>query len=318
MFHNTNLFVDGLARELSESFSRSSISSMATWFGWLTVWMPLFVGAYMIWRYKKKSGTRMYDLTLFGLLSMFFICWFSTANAILAAPVMAICTAYVLVLVVRRVEMRSYFSSLKTLRGSGVKGGLKKVFNFFPFISLVVIIGLVVAPNAISAFDAATPSNDEKADYFGGMGYTINTSDSSLVGSAWNEYSDVSKDGALLTWYGYSDAAAVFGGFDLVTSPYGNAAPAMSVALMQGGSAGAIVSMTVRILEDKSEDAIKSSVSSVMSDEQAAEFVKILKDPAHAESTLKDTDYADLKLDDGLRVYYGAYNYLSKTLDLSE
>lgn len=154
MFHNANLFADGLVRDLSEMFSRSSISSMAVWFGWITVWCPLFLGAYLLYGYRKNSGTRTFDLTVFGLLSMFFICWFTTGDAILAAPVMAIATSYVIVAVIRKVDMRGYLASLKTLRGSGLKGGLKKVFNFFPFVTLVVVVALVVAPNAISAFDA--------------------------------------------------------------------------------------------------------------------------------------------------------------------
>ncbi len=154
MLHNANLFADGLVRNLSDMFSRSSISSMATWFGWITVWCPLFLGGYLVYKYKKKSGTRMYDLAVFGLLSMFFICWFTTGNAILAAPAMAISIAYLIVVVIRKVDMRAYFASLKTLRGSGLKGGLKKVFNFFPFVTLVVVVALVVAPNAINAFDA--------------------------------------------------------------------------------------------------------------------------------------------------------------------
>ncbi len=109
----------------------------------------------------------------------------------------------------------------------------------------------------------------------------------------------------------------MFGKFDVVTSPYGNAAQTMSVALIQSGSAGAIVSMTVRLLENKSSDAIKASVS-VNPDVNATEFEKILKDPKYAETTLADTDFAKLKLDDGLRVYYGIFNYLKNTLQLNE
>lgn len=180
--------------------------------------------------------------------------------------------------------MRGYLTSLRTLRGSGYKGAAKKVFNFFPFVTFLVIVGLVIAPNALNAFDAATPSNDEKSDYYGGVGYTINTSDFSIVGSTWSNYSDTVKDGALLTWYGYSDEAAVFGNFDIVTSPYGNGTQAMTVALMQHGSAGAIASMLVRILEERDTDEVGAALSG--SDADPEEFCRIISDPRYAESTL--------------------------------
>lgn len=86
-----------------------------------------------------------------------------------------------------------------------------------------------------------------------------------MIGTTWNNYSDVTKDGALLTWFGYSDSASAFGDFDVVTSPYGNGAQTMAVALMQSGSAGAIVAMTVRLLEDRSSDVIRQSVSVISS-----------------------------------------------------
>ncbi|MCQ2079440.1 MAG: hypothetical protein MJZ38_05245, partial [archaeon] len=102
----------------------------------------------------------------------------------------------------------------------------------------------------------ATPTNSEGADYFGGLGYSITTSDGSLASTTWNSYADVPKEGALLTYYGSADAAASYGGFNVVTSAYGNGAAAMTTAYLHNGSTGALVSMIVRLL---SEDSSKTA-----------------------------------------------------------
>ncbi len=316
IFKGNSAFEAGLVSELADSFSRSSISAMATWFGWITVWMSFALGVYMLLRYRKDGGKRLYGFVMLWMLSMFFIGWFKSGYAYFAAVAMAIGAAYVIVTIVRKVDVRSYFAGFKTLRGSGIKGAAKKVFSFFPFITVVVIAVLVVVPNTVYAFDAATPTNDEKADYYGGLGYTINTSDSSEISSAWNSYSDVDKDGALLTWYGYTDAAAVFGGFSTVTSSYGDGSAAMSTALLADGSAGALVSMSVRLL-GASPEKVSSAVSASGLGIDADTLYAIVTDDSKCEEIIADTDFAELNLDDALLPYYAAYTYLVDDLGLS-
>ena len=317
IFKGNTALEPGLVEDLAESFTRSSISSMATWFGWLTVWMPLALGCYMLYRYRKDGGKRLYDFVMLWMLSMFFIGWFESGYAVLAASAMAIGAAYVLVTVLRAVDIKAYLASLKTLRGSGMKGAAKKVLTFFPFVTLVTVALLIIVPNAVYAFDAATPTNDEKSDYYGGLGYTINTSDSSELSSAWNHYGDVDKDGALLTWYGYSDSAAVFGGFDTVTSPYGNGSAALSTAMLQDGTSGALVSMTVRLLESNTSKVASAVSGSGLSGIDPAVLTKILKDNSYCDEILEGTEYADLNLDSVLRPYYAALVYLTDTCGLS-
>ncbi|MBE6527084.1 MAG: hypothetical protein E7Z63_04875 [Thermoplasmata archaeon] len=316
IFKGNSAFEGGLVSELAESFTRSSISAMATWFGWLTVWMSFALGAYMLVRYRKDGGKRLYGFVMLWMLSMFFIGWFDSGYAYFSAVAMAIGAAYVMVTVLRAVDLPAYFAGLKTIRGSGFKGAAKKVFSFFPFVTIVVIAVLVIVPNAVYAFDAATPTNDEKSGYYGGLGYTINTSDATELSSAWNHYSDVDKDGALLAWYGYTDSAAVFGGFSTVTSPYGNGSAAMSTAYLQDGSSGALVSMSVRLL-DANQSKVAAAVSgSGLTVIDSAKLSKILSDNSYCDEILADTDYAKLNLDDSLRPYYAAFVYLTETCAL--
>ena len=236
-----------LAKALADQFSRTSISTMASYYGWLTVWFPLFCGLWMAYKYRAHTRSLLYHFTMLWMFASFFVGWFSTEYAILAGSAFAIASAYVIVSIIRKVDMKAY---LRSLRGNGFKAGAKKALNFFPLVSLLVAVLLVALPTAVYAVDASTPTNDEHANYFGGLSYTINTSDSTLTNSAWNHYSNQVKDGALVSWYGYSDAAAQYGGFSTITSSNGGGAAAMASVYLSNGSSGALASLIVRLAED--------------------------------------------------------------------
>lgn len=334
ILHGNGLFEAGLVKDLADSFSRSSISSMAMWFGWLTVWLPLFLGIYMLYRYRRDGGKRLYDFAALWFLAMFFLGWFSSTYAIVAAASMAIGAAIVVVTIFRKVDLIGYFRSFKTLRGSGAKGAAKKVFNFFPFVTVVVAVVLILVPNAVYAVDAATPTNDEGPDYFGGLGYTISTDNSSILNTVWSGYKDVHKDGALLTWYSNADTAAQKGGFDNVSSPSASGSSTLSVAMLQDGASGALVSMSVRLLQKDAglSGAVASAANAANVHQINGDTLKNLVSDATVAGNYLSTEvgsdstalaeakakYAAMNLDDSLRCYYAAYVYLTVECNLTD
>ena len=269
-----------LARALADQMSRTSISTMAAYYGWLTVWFPLFCGVWMAYKYRSHSRSLAYLFTMLWLFACFFAGWFATEYAVVAGAGFAVGSAYLVVSVLREVDMKSYFRSL---RGNGFKAGAKKALNFFPLVSLLVAVLLIALPTAVYAVDASTPTNDEHVDYFGGLSYTVNTSDSTLTNSAWNYYGSEAKDGALISWYGYSDAASQYGGFSTVTSSNGGGAAAMASTYLSTGSSGALASMIVRLVGD---DAAK--YTSEFTEAGVSGLVKIVDDENEARKYISD------------------------------
>ncbi|WP_400238631.1 carboxypeptidase regulatory-like domain-containing protein [Methanomethylophilus alvi] len=245
MTHGNSVYNGSLMQSLVNSASRTSISGMASYYGWLTLWFPLIYGGWMLYRYRKHSNSRMYGFTMLFLLSMFFVGWFNADYAVLAGAAFAIGCSALSVRIIRSVDMKGYFASL---RGNGVKAGARKALKFFPFSTLLVAVLLVVLPNAVYAVDAATPTNDEKSGYYGGLGYTINTAEDSMIDSLWNEYSDVDKSGSLVTWMGNANDSVIKGGFKSVTDAVGGGASAMTSVYLSDSSAKVVATFALRIM----------------------------------------------------------------------
>ena len=274
LLHGSSPQVGALANDLAHQFSRTSISSMASYYGWLTVWFPMFLGVWMAYKYRANAKYNLYTFVMLWLFCCFFIGWFSAEYAIVAGAGFAVGSAALIVMVFRAVDLKAY---LKSLRGLGVKGGLRKALDFFPLVTLLVAVCLIAAPAAVYAADAATPTNNEHSNYFGGLGYTVNTTDSSMVNAAWESYSSQAKSGALMSWYGYSDAASSVGGFSTVTSSVGGGTSAMASAYLSAGSSGAIASFIIRLAESN-PDADSSAFTAAGVPDPA----KYIKNPADA------------------------------------
>ena len=274
LLHGSSPQVGALANDLAHQFSRTSISSMASYYGWLTVWFPMFLGVWMAYKYRANAKHNLYTFVMLWLFCCFFIGWFSAEYAIVAGAGFAVGSAALIVMVFRAVDLKAY---LKSLRGLGVKGGLRKALDFFPLVTLLVAVCLIAAPAAVYAADAATPTNNEHSNYFGGLGYTVNTTDSSMVNAAWESYSSQAKSGALMSWYGYSDAASSVGGFSTVTSSVGGGTSAMASAYLSAGSSGAIASFIIRLAESNPD-----AYSSAFTAAGVPDLAKYIKNPADA------------------------------------
>lgn len=241
-----NSYYSGTLMSKIASISHNSISSMAAYFGWVTVWLPVLMFLYMLYKYRRNMDSRKYTFTMWFFFAMFSIAWFSVGNAFMAGIGFAVSGAGLMIEVLKRIDLKSYFAGL---RGNGFKAGLKKAAKPIPLAAVVILAALIIAPNALYAIDAATPTNSEDdSKYFGGLGYTIQTSESSSMNKLWKDSYGGSKSGALVTWFNYSNDAVGKGGFKSVTDILGGGTSAMSNIILANGSAGATAAMAVRLM----------------------------------------------------------------------
>ncbi|MDR0522963.1 MAG: hypothetical protein LBG62_00850 [Candidatus Methanoplasma sp.] len=247
--HGNSLIGDPLVRELS-STRHTSISAMAAYYGWLTLWLPALLFLYMLWKYRGNADSRKATFVMWWLLAMFTIGWYSSSYAVLAGAAFAAGSAAAIIMVLRAIDVRAYVSSM---RGNGPRHALRKMVKPIPFAAVLAIVALIAVPNTVYAFDAATPTNTEKAGgYFGGLGYTVQTDDVSVTNPIWSEYSDKDKSGALATWFGYTNAAAATGKFSLVTDGNGSGSSMVSSLLLSkdGPTATSILALRMILASD--------------------------------------------------------------------
>ncbi len=243
------------------STSHNSISSMAAYYGWVTVWVPLLMFFFMIYKYRNNMDSRKYTFSMWFFFLMFCMSWYTFSNAVVAGLGFALSAAALMVYVLRWVDLKSFFSGL---RGNGIKAGLRKAIKPVPLAAIFVLVALIIAPNAVYAIDASMPTNSEKSgDYFGGLGYTIQTSDASSMNKLWNDYSGKSKSGALVTWLDYTAEASSKGGFNLVTDLNGGGTSAMSNLLLSDGSSSATAVMALRLMLSNGFGGYSAAASSV-------------------------------------------------------
>ena len=281
-----DVYIGSLMSSLASETSRTSISAMASYYGWLTLWFPLVFGVWMLYNYRKNSKSTVYNFTMLWLLACYCVGWFNAEYCAYAGAGFAVGCAALIVSVFRAVDLKSYFRSL---RGNGVKAGAKKALNFFPLVTVLVAVLLVAVPTAVYAADASTPSNTDDG-YFGGMGYSINTSDSSLVSSAWSNSKNYATgaDKTLLSWYGYSDTASSLGGFKTVTSSTGGGTSAMASTLLASSSAGAVASLAIRIMESDFNAYKTQLIDAGLTAEDADALLKYLTSESDARKYMAD------------------------------
>ncbi len=224
-----------------------SISRMASFYGWATVWMPFVMITYMMYSFRSKGRSESHLMSVLWILGAFILSWMSYGNAIMAGAVYSIAAAAMLVKLYRYVEMTDYF---KSIRGGGLKASFKKFLKPEPFISLVLVSLLVLVPNAALLADASTSYNTDLGSsvLLGGLGYTIDTDEIDPMNSFWDQYNDEDKEGALATWFEHSSKAADRGGFTSITSDSGKGALTVSNILLAKGSSGALAAMALRMI----------------------------------------------------------------------
>ncbi|MCL2296174.1 MAG: hypothetical protein FWC29_03725 [Methanomassiliicoccaceae archaeon] len=242
------VYVNELMASLASASTVTSISSMAAFFGWVTVWLPLVMFLYMVYKYRKQMDSKKYTFTMWWIFALFIIGWYSTSYAILAGAGFAVASAALILMAIRMAGLKDYIADM---RGNGIKIAPKKILKPIPLATLVVLVALIAAPNLVYAVDASTPTNSEGDGYFGGLGYTVMTDDINSLNKMWNDLSDDDKVGALVTWFGYSTDAVSRGGFDSVTDVFGGGVSAMSAVLLADSSSAVTAAMAIRLLLSK-------------------------------------------------------------------
>jgi hypothetical protein len=295
-----------------------SISYMATFYGWATVWMPFVIFTYMLYRFGRKGRSEAYLMSMLWIIGVFVLSWLSSESAIMAGAMYSIAASAVMVKLIRTVDMRTYLS---TIRGGGFKASIKKFLKPEPFISLVCVLLLVVAPNAVLAADASISTNQEEglsAGYLGGIGYSINTDESNSMNMIWDAYSGTPKDGALVTWFLDSSSAVDRGGFVSVTSDSGQGASAASNIILANGSEGAYAAMALRLIMADGADRYSDQIDAAGLDGLAS----FIDNPASCRSTiLKNPDlYTGISgsLSDENAIYIRAVQYITEELTETE
>lgn len=244
--HGNSVIDNPLVNDLASSSRHTTVSSMASYYGWLTLWLPVIGFLYLITKYRKNADSRKFTFAMWWLLLMFVIGWYSSSYAVIAGAGFAVGSAYVLLLALRAVKINDYISDM---RGNGVKHAFRKMLKPIPFVAVIALAVLIIAPNFVYAIDAATPTNSEDSDsYFGGPGYTIMTDDVNVTNRIWNEYQDKTKSGALVSWFGYSNSAVSPGGFSTATDESGGGASFASNVLLANSDSVASAVLALRLI----------------------------------------------------------------------
>lgn len=240
-----NSVYTGILEEVASS--RLTMSSLASYYGWMTMWLPLCLAAYETYVFLKKDHSQTRLFVAVWLFVMFFASWTSYGNAAVVGSVFAVGSAGAIVLVFRELKVRDWLSGIRAAGLHG--GGLRKILKPFPLASVLVVALLVVVPNASFAVDAGQSTNTEGDHYYtGNTNFTIATGDSYPVGDIWEHYEDIPTDGALVTWIDYVYDAVAHGGFSTVADTTGGGLDAASAIYTADGSAGAVAAMMLRLL----------------------------------------------------------------------
>jgi len=278
------LYTDPTYASLVGMNSVVSLSQMAGYYGWFTMWLPYVLAALMIYAMREKMGSPTHVFILVWIVAMLAIGWTSRANVFLAAPAYAVGGGAILAKIFSRVDVKEYFANFKGT-GFHIKTGLKKIFRPIPLFTVLMAVFLVGAPNAIYAIDSGVSSNQKSSgdtnSYFGAFNYFVRNDDSWKANDAWNSMSGKDKSGALVTWWDYSNDAARMGGFDVITGTGGAGAAAASNILLANGSKEATAAMAIRLVDYYGADAFYTEfVPAFMDDDQFAHLKSILDDPS--------------------------------------
>ncbi|MDR1954948.1 MAG: hypothetical protein LBP82_03230, partial [Candidatus Methanoplasma sp.] len=101
--NGNSIYQSGLMADLTSGNTKTSISLMAAFFGWLTLWLPFLLFLYMIYKYRKNIESRKYTFAMWWIFIMFCIGWYSTAYAVLAGIGFAVASAAMILMIIRAV-----------------------------------------------------------------------------------------------------------------------------------------------------------------------------------------------------------------------
>ena len=311
-----SLFTDEVMAELATTYV--SMSEVASYYGWFTMWLPLCVVIWETYQYFRKDRS-VFRLMVIILMFGFFCCaWTSYSAAVVVGCMFAVGTAASVVLVIRKAHIRDWASSI---RKAGFPGCFRKLVKPLPLVSVLVVALLIILPNVSFAVDAGISSNteDDDAYYAGNTSYTIKTGDSYPIEDIWASTEDQPKSGAIATWIDYSYDAVSQAGFESVTDTLGNGATSVANIYLGDGSSGAIAAMMMRIMMSNTD----VDYSSCFPDSSVYEtLMSYIEDPELAKDEItNDPDtYGSVRSDlsDDVAVYLAGVECISSGMSLSD
>lgn len=272
MVSGPDFYAEGFGSLVSTSVS---LSSLATYFGFATLWFAFLMIIYRLFKIGKNIGSPTYVFILVWMIVSVILAISSVPNAVLFASSFAIGFAAVIIWIVNKVDLKGYFS---TLKGPDFKSTLKRIFRPLPFLTVIAIVVIICVPNVVYALDSGVANNDtnnplnQKA-----VGYYVKTDSDWVVNDVFKSYADVEKDGALVTWMDYSYDAAAYGNFNVITNSLGNGSTAMANILLSNAVDGSsVAAMLIYLIKYYGVDASRTALTAVMTDYDFAEFKTIL------------------------------------------
>jgi asparagine N-glycosylation enzyme membrane subunit Stt3 len=251
-------YADGKFSQLVNAYSSVTLSTQAIYAGVVTMWFSFIVAAIRIFGIPKNADSKPYMFITMWFVALIYMSWSNIDLAYLAAPMYAIGTGVVILWILRRIHIKDYIASFK---GSTVKSVWRKIVKPVPLITVLATVFVLLMPNVLYAVDASIPSNEKanynadmhlgspdtgSMNYLGATNYFIKDNNWSLS-TAWDEYADEEKSGALVTWLDYGAEAVARGNFQVVADHFGNGVSAASNILL-GTSQEAVASMAVRLM----------------------------------------------------------------------
>lgn len=308
-----SVYTNSIMAELASN--RVSMSNVAAYYGWLTMWLPICLAIYETYVYLRKDHSSSRLFMVVWLYVMFFAVWTSYANAAVVGSVFAVGSAAVIVKVLKSADLREWVA---TMKAAGFPGCLRKLIKPLPFVSVLVVALLVVVPNVSFAVDAGQPTNTEGDHYFtGNTSFTIKTGESYPLEGIWESYADEPKDGALVTWIDTAYDAVAQGNFSTVTDGIGGGSSAAAQVYLADGSVGAIAAMMLRIMM-ANPDADYSSAFGDHADVYSA-IKAFIDNPQSAvdEITANPSVYGNVRTDitDENAVYLAGINELASSMN---
>ncbi|HEY3421038.1 MAG TPA: STT3 domain-containing protein [Methanomassiliicoccales archaeon] len=254
-----------------------AFSTLALSFGAVTFWLALFGVGYAAVRIPKNLTPYLVFLVVWTGVSIYMAA--SAGRFVFnATPAFAVMAGWILMLIIERAQFSEFYKSMAGSRGSLLRN-LRKSIKFRHVFVFLVVLGLVILPNAWTALDAGIPNQTKKTydkqiylatpDFLKPSKYDLNNGTwylgafsydlplpTTYYPAAWSWLNE--RDSgianplerpAYISWWDYGFEAVQAGGHPTVADNFQNGYQVAGSFLMCSNETGAIALMVTRIIE---------------------------------------------------------------------
>ncbi|MFA5311946.1 MAG: STT3 domain-containing protein [Methanomassiliicoccales archaeon] len=280
-------------------------STLVMSFGALTFWLALFGVGYAAVKIPKSSNPHFVFIVVYGAVSIYMA---ASAGRFLfnATPAFALLGGWVLAMIIDWVKYDEYFKSILPVIKTP-KQLFRKLMNGRVVIVSVLLVLLLIIPNAWTALDAAIPSEEkdkydaqiynfipewlrpadyESSWYLGAFSYSLPLPETYWP-TAWEWFSEQDNDTAniedkpaFVSWWDYGFEAIEEGEHPTVADNFQNGYQFAALFMLSQNESQAISMMITRVVQKSSWDmAVVNSLESY--DIDSAELLDIITNPAN-------------------------------------